>query len=93
MFAHANILGDNLRAFGRFDSFNPDVNFASDHYADDAVKPFDEMFYTFGFDYIPRKNIHVMPNIWVNSYSNKIDGQTIPKTEILARLTFNVTFK
>jgi len=93
VFAHANIRGDNLRAFGRFDSFNPDINFASGHYADDDKKPFDEMFYTFGLDYIPRKNIHVMPNIWVNSYSNKIDGQETPKTEILARLTFSVTFK
>lgn len=93
IFAHANIIKDNLRIFGRFDSFNPDAYFASDHYALDDIKPFNEMFYIFGLDFIPKKNIHVMPNIWVNSYSNKTDSQLTPKTEILARLTFNVTFK
>ncbi|MDZ7634358.1 MAG: hypothetical protein U5L72_07965 [Bacteroidales bacterium] len=93
IFTHANLVKDNLKVFGRLDSFNPDVYFTSNHYLADGVKPFDEMFYTFGLDFIPEKNIHVMPNIWVNSYRNKTDGQLNPKTEIVARLTFNVTFK
>ncbi len=93
IFAHANILNNNLRAFGRFDSYNPDVNFFAGHYATDAIKPFDEKFYTFGLDFTPHNNIHVMPNIWINSYKNKMDSQETPKTEIVARLTFNVNFK
>ncbi len=93
LFAHGDIVPGKLRAFGRFDSFNPDVNFTMNHYAVDAIKPFDEKFYTFGLDFIPEKNIHVMPNIWINLYNNKADGQVTPKTEIVARLTFNVTFK
>jgi hypothetical protein len=93
VFAHTDILPGQLRVFGRYDSYNPDVDFRPGHYGSDMITPFDEQFFTFGLDFIPLKNIHVMPNIWVNSYKNKMDGQTTPDTEVVARLSFNVTFK
>lgn len=93
VFAHFNIMDEKLRAFGRYDSFNPDAEFAFSHYDGDDIIPFDENFYVLGFDYRPLKNIHIMPNIWINSYNNKTVGQTTPKSEIVARLTFNVSFK
>lgn len=92
VFAHTNIIPQQLRVFGRFDSYNPDVTF-SQHYEPESTTPFDEYFFTFGFDFIPAKNIHVMPNIWVNAYKNKATTQYTPQTEVVARLTFNVTLK
>lgn len=93
IFAHTDILPGKLRAFGRYDSYNPDVDFRPEHYGPEAITPFDEQFFTFGLDFSPLKNIHVMPNIWINSYKNKMEGQTTPEMEVVARLSFNVTFK
>lgn len=93
VFAHTDILPGQLRVFGRYDSYNPDVDFHPKHYEPEAITPFDEQFITFGFDYIPLKNIHVMPNIWINSYKNKVGGQVTPDTEVVARLTCNVILR
>ena len=90
-FVHSDLITNRVRVFGRYDSFDPDWNFSEDHY--ETTVPFEEQFFTFGFDYIPHKNIHVMPNIWVNSYKNKIGGQITPETEVVARLTFNIYFR
>ena len=93
VFAHTDIIPGQLRVFGRYDSYNPDFDFRPEHYGPEAITPFDEQFFIFGLDFSPLKNIHVMPNIWINSYNNKMDGQTTPETEVVARLTFNVTFR
>jgi len=93
VFAHLNIINEKLRAFGRYDSYNPDAEFSLNHYDVDDVVPYNEDFYVLGLDYQPIKNIHILPNIWINSYHNKTVGQITPKQEIVARLTFNVNFK
>jgi hypothetical protein len=93
LFAHTDIKPGQLRAFGRYDSFNPDVDFRPAHYGPETVIPFDEQFFTFGLDLALFKNINIMPNIWINSYKNKTNGQITPETEVVARLTFNVTFR
>jgi hypothetical protein len=69
------------------------VNFLQAAYDVESVIPFDEHFYSFGLDYTPQKNIHVMPNIYINSYANKFAGQITPQTEIAARLTFHINFR
>jgi len=32
-------------------------------------------FITFGLDYMPAKNIHIMPNIWYNRYATQLSGE------------------
>ena len=32
-----------------------------------------EMFVTFGLDYTPIKNVHIMPNVWMNTYNSALD--------------------
>jgi hypothetical protein len=32
-----------------------------------------EMFGTFGLDYTPIKNVHIMPNVWLNTYTSALD--------------------
>jgi hypothetical protein len=93
IFAHANITNSRLRIFARYDSFNPDNNFSVNHYDAETLFPLDEHFFTFGLDITPRNNIHIMPNIWINSYKNKISGQPIPEAEIVPRITLNVVFR
>jgi hypothetical protein len=93
IFAHANITDSQFRIFARYDSFNPDNNFSVNHYLPETLLPFDEHFFTLGLDIMPGNNIHIMPNIWINSYKNKTNGQPTPETEIVARITFNVVFR
>jgi hypothetical protein len=93
IFAHANITNSQFRIFARYDSFNPDKNFSANYYFHEYAYPFDEQFYTLGLDIMPGKNIHIMPNIWINSYKNKIIGRAPPEAKVVARITFNVVFR
>ena len=68
---------------------------------------YNEGFLTVGLDYTPNKNVHIMPNIWMNTYS---DMRTKPasydatkasdrtkyydrKSDMVVRLTFFYVFK
>ncbi|MFO7978922.1 MAG: hypothetical protein R6U64_09695 [Bacteroidales bacterium] len=89
-FAHADIIGDQLRAFARYDSYDPDRGFSISHYDPQESMPFQEHFFLVGLDISLMKNIDLMPNIWINSYKNKTEGQTTPATEVAARITVNI---
>jgi hypothetical protein len=83
LFAWAPIPGtDKLSAFARFDTFDPNTEISSD---------FKENFLTFGFDYAPLKNVHIMPNIWLNSFSGK--GGAKRDMDKVARVTFFYVYR
>ena len=83
LFAWAPIPGtDKLSAFARFDTFDPNTEISSD---------FKENFLTFGLDYAPIKNVHIMPNIWLNSFSGK--GGAKRDMDKVARVTFFYVYK
>lgn len=78
LFARGAILKDKLHAFARYDMYNWDTRYAK---GDDFVKKslyidsYDQPKYSentilFGFDYTPNKNMHLMPNIWINTYTD-----------------------
>ena len=50
------------------------------------------MFSTFGIDYTPIKNVHVMPNVWLNTYTSALDvtGSNAAGTKY-ASMNSNVT--
>lgn len=73
-----------LNAFARYDFYNPNTKLPS--------SGFNESFITAGLDYMPIKNVHLMPNIWINSFSNKGTGPT-PDTDVVARITFFYVYK
>jgi hypothetical protein len=89
--------------FARYDNYNPDTKFiAGDVYAspltnysayDPTVK---QQFYTFGIDYNPTKNVHFMPNVWIDQYKSQYSSTTngyLPgATTAVYRLTFFFTF-
>ncbi len=100
VFARGRIIKDKLSAFARYDSYNQDNSFRDQ----DAIKTYnaskmylnyDEQFITAGLDYTPHKNVHIMPNIWYNSYKAKAETALLVDREadIVPRLTFYFIFR
>ncbi len=90
-FAHSDLIPERLRVFGRLDFYDPDVYLQKES-RQQSSSPFDELFYTIGFDYTPIPNIHFMPNVYTNLY-NKVGKGFTPKNEVIWRMTVNVNFK
>lgn len=90
------ILKDKLEFFARYDIYNPDTKFISDNTYSGYSAYNTEMFMTAGFDYTPVKNIHIIPNIWYNSYhsrKNGVVGLAKDDYDMVGRLTFHYIFK
>ena len=100
LFARGQFIKDKLSAFARYDTFDPD----SDYRDADALTTFnasamfrhyDEQFFVAGLDITPHKNVHIMPNIWINSYSPKADNDVLVEREadIVPRVTFYFIYR
>ncbi len=76
---------EGLNAFARYDFYNPDTKVSN--------AGFKETFITAGLDYMPIKNVHLMPNIWINSFSPKASGVASRDADVVARLTFFYVYK
>jgi hypothetical protein len=71
-------VADRLRLIGRFDAYNSNTA---------ATK--NAVYLIIGaIDYMPVKDIHLMPNIWVQSYA--ADNTT---SDVVARMTFNYVYR
>jgi hypothetical protein len=104
LYAHYNLIGTKLRIFGRYDFYNPNIlyqNTIFDKYAtlytvSKSYEPNNkERFFTFGFDYSPTNNIHIMPNVWWNQYQGQqagLTGKAAQDYDLVYRLTFYFTF-
>jgi hypothetical protein len=54
-----------------------------------------QSFITAGLDFMPAKNIHLMPNIWYNNYKTQlsnVEGKANGDHDLVYRLTFFFTF-
>ncbi len=81
LFVFAPIPGmKELNVFARFDMYNPNTKISS--------AGFNENFFVFGFDYMPIKNVHLMPNIWVNAFSDKNAAGVKKDSDVVGRITF-----
>jgi len=91
----------------RYDMYNPDGNFnanntylssskaTNSNFAYSGANAFTENFFMFAVDYQPIKQIHIMPNIWYDGFSNRTEGVTgLAKSDydMVARITFYFTF-
>lgn len=85
VFARGIIIKDRLNAFGRFDY--------SDQDSENSNAGFKESFISVGLDIIPHKNVHIMPNVWVNTYTDKSASNIDIKTDIVPRVTFLYIYK
>ncbi len=70
----------SVNAFARFDMYDPDT--------ENTTSGFKQNFITAGLDFMPVKNIHFMPNVWVNTYSDKSSANIDRPSDVVARMTF-----
>jgi hypothetical protein len=83
LFVRGRITKDQLGFFARVDNYDPsgnlknvvgDANLKSYSVVTAQYEPTTkEMFATFGIDYTPIKNVHIMPNVWMNTYNSSLD--------------------
>lgn len=74
-----------FNAFVRFDTWNPDT--------ENSTTGFTENFFVAGIDHMPVKNVHIMPNVWVNTFSNKDDSGAERDADVVARVTVHYVYK
>ena len=81
----------------RYDYYNPDAKFnANDTYAASYPSFFTETFGLAALDFTPVKAVHIMPNIWYDSYKNRdVAFNKLSKTsyDLSARITVYYIFK
>ncbi len=99
-FVKGRLIKNKLQAFARYDSYNPDNSYRdqdvlSGYNAANMFRHYDEQFFLAGLDYTPHKNVHLMPNLWVNAYTPKADAPLLVdrKADIIPRLTFFFIFR
>ena len=100
-FVHGNIIDKKLSFFARMDFFNPYVNYRNTDYQtyNGFSKNYDlntkEKFITAGLDFTPAKNVHFMPNIWLNTYQSQdkmLTGKAAGDYDLVYRMTFYYIF-
>jgi hypothetical protein len=80
IFAHAPIVEKTLAAFARFDMFTPNSGLTD--------RGFKENFITAGLDWQPITNVHIEPNIWIDTYTDQSAAALERKSDIVGRVTF-----
>lgn len=100
VFARGTLIKDKLGAFARYDTYDQDLNYRDQDVPTVYNRPtmfqhYDEQFIVAGLDWSPHKNVHFMPNIWINSYSAKGEGSLLVDrdADIVPRLTFMFSYK
>jgi hypothetical protein len=77
-------VSDHWKLYGRIDYYDP--NRLSSNTG------FYEYFISLGFDYMPINNIHFMPNIWINTFTDKSSAGRTKNADIVPRITFFFLF-
>jgi len=80
IFARAQIIPGKLNIYAMFDMYNNDNNYSKLDTAQEKVLAgkgyssyagnYNENMWVAGLDYMPNKNIHLMPNVWYYGYTN-----------------------
>ena len=83
-FVRGRIYKEKLGFFARYDNYDPTGNLnnvvnnplvTSYSALTSQYEPSNkEQFVTLGIDYTPIKNVHIMPNIWLNTYNSGVDA-------------------
>ncbi len=108
LFIRGQIIKDKLNFFARFDNYNPDTKYDATLKYGAKTTTIDnngllytspgsnkENFITAGVDWMPVKNVHIMPNIWYDSYSslkNNVTGTAKSDFDMVERLTVHYIF-
>ena len=100
IFARSVLVKDRLNAYARFDTYDPDMNYRDEdvltvYNASAMNRHYEEQFFVAGLDFSPHKNVHIMPNIWINSYKAKGESDVLVDREadFVPRITFMFTYR
>ncbi|MBS1661959.1 MAG: hypothetical protein JST68_13005, partial [Bacteroidetes bacterium] len=102
-YVHGDIVKNKLRYFVRYDNTKPNSKVDVTKYKSYAnpAGNFDynnkEQFFVAGLDFTPVRNVHFMPNIYINNYKSELasatDGSKLKSdNDVLYRLTFYFVF-
>ncbi|MEO5906096.1 MAG: hypothetical protein ABIQ11_05185 [Saprospiraceae bacterium] len=98
IFARAPIVKDKLTVFARYDSFDPDNAYRTQdaptaYLGANMFRHYSEGFFVAGLDFAPHKSVHIIPNIWINSYEAKAESNVLVdrKADIVPRVTVYFT--
>ncbi len=86
---------DKLNLYTRIDFYNPDTKYEDNRNYGSGYNATKEMFATIGLDFIPFKNIHIMPNLWYNQYqsnSSNASGKLKNDYDLEGRITLYFSF-
>ena len=89
-YVRGTIIKDKLNFFIRHDIYIPNTNTRAISYKSE------EDFSLIGFDYLPAKNIHIIPNLWYNSYFTENPALPVKSRrdyDMVPRLTVHYIFK
>jgi len=101
VFARGPILPSKLGFFARWDHFNPDNNYDDKVYTVEQglTATYDpnnkEQLIILGLDYSPNKNVHFMPNLWLNRYISErgdVSGRLKKDNDTVYRITVYYVF-
>lgn len=82
VFAHGSLIPGKLNGFARQDFYNPDSKHKTGY---------KEYFTLLGLDYLVSSHVHLMPNIWINSFSPQGSLQN-HNSDVVARVTWYFSF-
>lgn len=95
-FVRGQIVPGKLGFFARFDTYTPDQNYNNaDTYNKGYLGGLQENFILAGLDFTPLKNVHFMPNVWIDTYhsqANGVSGRIANDQDIVARVTLFYKF-
>ncbi len=92
-FTNIQFVEDKLFAFARYDIFKFDMNYNIADTYETGLYPYDESFISAGFDYQVIKNLHIIPNLWINTYNDLRQTNNYDrKPDIITRITFLYKF-
>jgi len=95
-FIKGAIKKEKLGFFLRFDFSNPYTKYNSSYTYSTGGYPNTEYFLLAGLDFTPHKNVHIIPNLWYNSYNNRTNnasGFTKSDYDLAGRITIFYLFK
>jgi len=84
-----------LGFFARYDIYNPDTKYNAAYTYQTGNVNYSETFMTAGLDWMPFKNFHLMPNVWIDSYKDRqmINGVAKNDYDMSVRMTFYYVYK
>ena len=98
LFARTSIVKDRLSLFARYDSFDPDNAYRQQdvpaaYQGTNMFRHYRKGFFLAGLEFSPHKSVHIIPNIWINSYKAKAESGVLVSREadIVPRVTLFFT--